>query len=208
MSFVNYVEKTILLKTVLFGPQGTGKTAMLNHVHERTSGPNARQVTLPGAPGDAYYDRLPLMIGDIRGFKTQVDLWTVPGPPDYHDARREILKGVDCVLFVADSRPAFAEANRQSLAELQLSLRHLSFDLDAIPMVLACGHADAPGARSPAEIASDVLRSLADPSAVPVVAVSAVQGKGVFESIKAATKLALVGLKSSQKPGAVRPPEG
>ncbi len=195
MSFINYDTQDIQLKVVFYGPEGSGKTAALQHIYSKTSGGTGQLEKSGNAPADAYYDMLPLKLGDIRGFSTHIQLFTVPGATAYREARREILDGADGLVFMADSRPARMNDNLASIEELALALRANSYDPTKIPFVLACGHADAAGAAKPEDLAAALLTTHPKAQTIPVFAVAAVRGTGVFDVLKAISKLVLTELK-------------
>lgn len=197
MSFINFDTKEIQLKVVFYGPQGSGKTAALQHIFQRTNGGNGRTQTVGSSTSDAYYDWLPLKLGDIRGFSTHFQLYTVPGAAPYREARREILEGVDGVVFVADSRPARQSHNLASVDELGLALRANGYDPATIPLVLACGHTDSPDATESSRVAAVVLQTHPQAQSVPVFAMDSVRGAGVFDALKAISKLVLAELKKA-----------
>jgi signal recognition particle receptor subunit beta len=197
MSFINYNTKEIHTKVVWYGPAGSGKTASLLHVFEKTSPPGAKPVRA-GGPGDdktAYYDYVPLMLAEIRGFKTTMNLFTVPGADGYEGARLKLLEGIDGILFTADARPDRQLENMRSLGELREHLARLGFALAKIPCVIQCSFTDAPGALPPAAVAAPLLKSFPDPGSVPVIASVPPAGTGVFEALKAIAKLVLAELR-------------
>lgn len=193
MAFIDYQAKDIRLKVVFWGPRGSGKTAALQHIRDRSGGGEARRIG--DAPEDAYYDILPLRLGDIRGFSTNIQLYTVPGGEAYGEARRGLVESVDGVVFVADSRAARMHDNLASVEELAQALRARGYDPAKIPLVLACGHADAPDATDPAKLAAALLATHPSAASVPVFAMDAVRGPGVFDALKAISKLVLTELK-------------
>src|SRR5262245_41699716 len=123
MATIDYGQRIIHAKVVYYGPHGSGKTTNLNHIWEKTKTPGAEKQRLKGDRADSeYYDYLPLSLGEIRGFKTQFHLFTVPGHPSYSASRAELLKGVDGIIFVADSHEDHVRDNTDSLAELETNL--------------------------------------------------------------------------------------
>jgi signal recognition particle receptor subunit beta len=133
---------------------------------------------------------LPLALGEIRGFKTRFHLYTVPGQVFYDASRKLILKGVDGVVFVADSQLERMEANQESVENLRYNLSEQGYNLDKIPYVIQYNKRDLP------EIASvEELRSLLNPTNVPDFEGIARTGVGVFDTLKAISKLMLTALK-------------
>ena len=195
MSLIHYEKREIRIKVVFYGPAGAGKSAALQFVYSRTGDGSPTQRLGNTRDDGVYYDYLPLRLGDIRGFKTFYDLFTVPGAAEYREARRTILESVDGVVLVADSRPARMQANVDSLEELGLAMRANGFDLPKMPFVLACGHADAPDAVDAATLGASLLRSQPNAASVPVFAMDAIRGAGVFDAVKAIAKLTLTELK-------------
>jgi signal recognition particle receptor subunit beta len=137
-----------------------------------------------------FFDFLPLALGEIRGFKTRFHLYTVPGQVFYDASRKLILKGVDGVVFVADSQIARMEANVESLENLRTNLAEQGYNLDKLPYVIQYNKRDMPGTAP-----VDELRQLLNTSAVPDFEGVASTGVGVFDTLKAVAKLVLSHLK-------------
>ncbi len=137
-----------------------------------------------------FFDFLPLALGEIRGFKTRFHLHTIPGHVFYDASRKLILKGVDGVVFVADSQLGRLEANQESVENLRYNIAEHGFSLDKIPYVIQYNKRDLP------EIASvEELRSILNPTNVPDFEGIARTGVGVFDTLKAVAKLVLTELK-------------
>ncbi len=202
MARVDETNKRILLKVVYCGPPGSGKTANLDCIYERTRDPN-EPPRRPHATGDdgTHYDQLPIELGSIRGFATRMDLLTVPSRADYASARRDLLERTDGVIFVADSRAGCASLNQSYLHEVREHLTGHGYALEKLAYVLQVNHSDAPQADTPAVVATPLLTWHPDPASVPVHVGCAQSGQGVFESLKSVTKLCLMALMSSQKSG-------
>ena len=141
-----------------------------------------------------FFDFLPLALGEIRGFKTRFHLYTVPGQVFYDASRKLILKGVDGVVFVADSQKDRIDANLESLENLKVNLKEQGYSLDEMPFVIQYNKRDLPNV-SPVE----ELRKLLNPNGVPDFEAVASQGKGVFETLKAVAKQVLLELKKTKK---------
>ncbi|MDO9079164.1 MAG: ADP-ribosylation factor-like protein, partial [Desulfuromonadales bacterium] len=137
-----------------------------------------------------FFDFLPLALGEIRGFKTRFHLYTVPGQVFYDASRKLILKGVDGVVFVADSQEERFDANIESLDNLRINLEEQGYDLDKIPFVIQYNKCDLPNVTPLEE-----LRALLNPRGVPEFQACATTGEGVFETLKAVAKLILVELR-------------
>jgi signal recognition particle receptor subunit beta len=192
MSFINYMAREINCKIVYYGPGLCGKTTNLQYIYERTN-PEAKGKMISLATETdrtLFFDFLPLALGEIRGFKTRFHLYTVPGQVFYDASRKLILKGVDGVVFVADSQIARLEANQESLENLRTNLGEQGYSLEKIPYVVQYNKRDMP------EIASvEELRSLLNPSSTPDFEGIARTGVGVFDTLKAVAKLVLTELK-------------
>jgi signal recognition particle receptor subunit beta len=137
-----------------------------------------------------FFDFLPLSLGEIRGFKTRFHLYTVPGQVFYDASRKLILKGVDGVVFVADSQVERMEANIESLENLRTNLSEQGYNLDKLPYVVQYNKRDLPNS-APVE----QLRDLLNPTKVPDFEASATVGTGVFDTLKAVAKSVLTELK-------------
>ncbi len=192
MSFINYAAKEINCKIVYYGPGLSGKTTNLQYIYERTN-PDAKgkMISLASETDRTlFFDFLPLALGEIRGFKTRFHLHTLPGQVFYDASRKLILKGVDGVVFVADSQLDRLEANQESVENLRYNLAEHGFSLDKIPYVIQYNKRDLP------EIASvEVLRSILNPTNVPDFEGIARTGVGVFDALKTVAKLVLTELR-------------
>jgi len=192
MSFINYSSREINCKIVYYGPGLCGKTTNLQYVYAKTN-PEAKGKMISLATETErtlFFDFLPLSLGEIRGFKTRFHLYTVPGQVFYDASRKLILKGVDGVVFVADSQIERMEANLESLENLRTNLAEQGYDLDKIPFVIQYNKRDLPNAATAEE-----LKRLMNPRQVPDFEASATQGNGVFDTLKAIAKLVLTELK-------------
>ena len=195
MSFINYASREINCKIVYYGPGLCGKTTNLQFVYQKTA-PDAKGKMISLATETErtlFFDFLPLSLGEIRGFKTRFHLYTVPGQVFYDASRKLILKGVDGVIFVADSQEERIEANIESLENLRLNLSEQGYDLDKLPYIIQYNKRDVPGALSVEE-----LRRELNPTNVPEFEACATTGEGVFETLKAVAKLILIDLKKGK----------
>ena len=192
MSFVNYQRKEINCKIVYYGPGLGGKTTNIQHVYKKTSGTSRGQMITLNTENERtlFFDFLPLELGEIRGFKTRFHLYTVPGQVFYESSRKLILRGVDGVVFVADSQVEKMEANQESLKGLEQNLIFQGHDLEKIPLVMQWNKRDLPNVT-----AVEDLEKRLNPRNVPSFEASAVQGDGVFETLKMVSKLVLMNLK-------------
>ena len=192
MSFINYSSREINCKIVYYGPGLCGKTTNLQYVYAKTN-PDAKGKMISLATETErtlFFDFLPLSLGEIRGFKTRFHLYTVPGQVFYDASRKLILKGVDGVVFVADSQMERMEANLESLENLRVNLAEQGYDLDRVPYVVQYNKRDLPSA-----VGVDELRRALNPKNVPEFAAVAPTGVGVFDTLKSVAKLVLTELK-------------
>ncbi len=195
MSFINYMAREINCKIVYYGPGLCGKTTNLQYIYERTN-PDAKGKMISLATETErtlFFDFLPLSLGEIRGFKTRFHLYTVPGQVFYDASRKLILKGVDGVIFVADSQFERLEANQESMDNLRENLAEQGYDLSKVPFVIQYNKRDLPNVVSVEE-----LREALNPAGVPDFEANARTGEGVFETLKAVSKLVLTELKKGQ----------
>ncbi|MBN2225585.1 MAG: gliding-motility protein MglA [Deltaproteobacteria bacterium] len=192
MSFINYPAREINCKIVYYGPGLCGKTTNLQWIYKKTN-PDAKGKMISLATETErtlFFDFLPLSLGEIRGFKTRFHLYTVPGQVFYDASRKLILKGVDGVVFVADSQIERMEANIESIENLKANLIEQGYSLDAIPYVVQYNKRDLPNAAPVSE-----MKKLLNPNGLPDFDSVATEGTGVFETLKAVAKLVLIELK-------------
>ena len=185
MSFINYMAREINCKLVYYGPGLCGKTTNLQYIYERTN-PEAKGKMISLATETErtlFFDFLPLSLGEIRGFKTRFHLYTVPGQVFYDASRKLILKGVDGVVFVADSQVERMEANIESLQNLKDNLSEQGYDFAKIPLVIQYNKRDLPNGASVEE-----LQASLNPLGVPAYEAVATRGVGVFDTLKAVSK--------------------
>ena len=192
MSFINYSSREINCKIVYYGPGLCGKTTNLQHIYTKTNPDlKGRMISLATeTERTLFFDFLPLALGQIRGFKTRFHLYTVPGQVFYDASRKLILKGVDGVVFVADSQIERMEANLESVDNLKINLREQGYELEKIPYVVQYNKRDLPNAAPLEE-----MRKLLNPLGAADFEACATVGKGVFETLKATAKGVLTDLK-------------
>jgi mutual gliding-motility protein MglA len=192
MSFINYASREINCKIVYYGPGLCGKTTNLQYVYQKTAADaKGKMISLATeTERTLFFDFLPLSLGEIRGFKTRFHLYTVPGQVFYDASRKLILKGVDGVVFVADSQEERYDANIESLDNLRFNLDEQGYDLDKIPFIIQYNKRDLPNA-----MPLDELRKDLNTNGVLDFEACAATGEGVFETLKAVAKLILVDLK-------------
>jgi signal recognition particle receptor subunit beta len=193
MTFINYAAREINCKIVYYGPGLGGKTTNIQWIHDRTKKDAKGKLISLATETDRtlFFDFMPIELGTIRGFRTRFHLYTVPGQVFYDASRRLILKGVDGLVFVADSQELRNDANIESVANLQDNLREHGYDLKTLPYLLQLNKRDLPSAMPVEELSRD-LRVKDE----PVLEAVATAGTGVFESLKSIIKLVLMDLRS------------
>lgn len=188
MVSINYAFKEISCKIVYYGPGLSGKTTNLQYVHKKV--PQTTKGELISLATDAdrtlYFDFLPINIGSIAGFTTKFQLYTVPGQVYYNATRKLVLRGVDGLVFVADSQEPKMEENAESLKNLLDNLQEYGYNLNEIPMVVQYNKRDLPGA-----LPLEVLEKAFNPNGLPYFEAVAVKGEGVFDTLKLIIKLVL-----------------
>jgi mutual gliding-motility protein MglA len=195
MSFINYSSREINCKIVYYGPGLCGKTTNLQYIYRKTK-PEAKGKMISLATETErtlFFDFLPLSLGDIRGFRTRFHLYTVPGQVFYDASRKLILKGVDGVVFVADSQMERNEANLESMDNLKTNLAEQGYDLNNLPYVVQYNKRDLPNT-----VPIDELRQALNPQGVMDFEAVANTGIGVFETLKSIAKLVLIELKKGK----------
>ncbi|MCB9094661.1 MAG: gliding-motility protein MglA [Halobacteriovoraceae bacterium] len=192
MSFVNYHTKEINCKIVYYGPGLGGKTTNIQHIYAKTQDDRKGELATFDTDNERtlFFDFLPLEVGDIRGFKTKFHLYTVPGQVFYEASRKLILRGVDGVVFVADSQVDRMEANLESLNSLRVNLEEQGYVVDKVPVVLQFNKRDLPNI-APIDELSKKLNLYNWPEHEAV----AVDGTGVFETLKTVTKMVLMNIR-------------
>jgi len=193
MTFINYAAREINCKIVYYGPGLGGKTTNIQYIFDKMNqGQRGKLISLATETDRTlFFDFLPIELGTIRGFKTRFHLYTVPGQVFYDASRKLILKGVDGVVFVADSQEARMDANLDAIENLKQNLGDHGFDLLKIPYVLQLNKRDLPTAM-PVDELTRALRLNGE----PVFEAVAPQGRGVFDTLKAVIKRVLLDLKS------------
>lgn len=192
MTFINYASKEINCKIVYYGPGLGGKTTNLQYIYSKTA-PEAKGKMISLATETdrtLFFDFLPLDLGTIRGFTTRFHLYTVPGQVFYDASRRLILKGVDGVVFVADSQEARMEANIESIRNLEANLNEHGLDLSSIPYALQFNKRDLSDLM-PVDEMYRVLNYKREPTFEAV----APRGDGVFDTLKSVAKQILIELR-------------
>jgi mutual gliding-motility protein MglA len=204
MVFFNYATMQMAAKVVYYGPGLCGKTTNLHHIYGRTApGSRGEMVSLETETDRTlFFDLLPLDVGVIGGFKTRVQLYTVPGQVFYNTTRKLVLKGVDGIVFVADSQRAMKDANVESLANLKTNLAEIGIKIEDIPLVFQYNKRDLANILSLEELEQSLNATKSGES----YEACAVLGQGVFETLKAISRLTLRSLKKrmlgEEKPAA------
>ncbi len=220
MSLINYASREINCKLVYYGPGLGGKTTNLEYIYEKVApASKGKMISLATeTERTLFFDFLPVDLGTIRGFKTRFHLYTVPGQVYYNASRKLILKGVDGVVFVGDSQLERMEANLESMQNLYDNMAQHGLDLTRIPFMVQYNKRDLPNA-APIQVLQDALnpgwpvedparqRPLGDPNRpgemlvqeldgtwierVPYFEAVALRGDGVFDTLRAVSKLVL-----------------
>jgi len=194
MTFINYASREINCKIVYYGPGLCGKTTNLQYIYDTTA-PTAKGKLISLATETdrtLFFDFMPLELGTVRGFKTRFHLYTVPGQVFYDASRKLILKGVDGVVFVADSQDERMDANIESLYNLEENLQANGYDLSKIPYVLQLNKRDLPNVIPAEEMVAELRRN-----DEPVHEAIAAKGNGVFDTLKSVAKQVLTELRKS-----------
>lgn len=203
MALINQASKEIQVKIVYYGPALCGKTTNLIKVHEniQTTGEKSKLVSLANQTSDRtlFFDFLPVEAMSIKGFRTKFQLYTVPGQVIYNTTRQLVLRGVDGIVFVADSQYDKMAENAESFANLEENLKALKMNLADIPYVLQYNKRDMPNV-APVEYMDYLLNNRE--VQVPAFEAAAVQCDGVFETLNMITRLLLHKLltQTAQKP--------
>jgi mutual gliding-motility protein MglA len=192
LSFINFAAREINCKIVYYGAGLGGKTTNLQYIFDKTTDKQKSKMISLATETDRtlFFDFLPLDLGTVRGLKTRFHLYTVPGQVFYDASRKLILRGVDGVVFVADSQEERLDANLEALDNLQENLKEHGYDFKKIPYVLQLNKRDLPSA-----LAMDQLRSELQRKSEPVFEAVAFKGQGVFETLKEVARQVLVELK-------------
>jgi len=189
VSTINFAAREINCKIVYYGPGMCGKTTNLKHVFGKVPG-HLRGEMVSLATEDErtlFFDFLPLDLGTVQGFKTRFHLYTAPGQVFYNASRKLILRGVDGIIFVADSAPGRLRANAESMRNLRENLAEHGIDINDVPIVIQINKRDLPDA-----LPADMIRAVIDPQRrYPTYEAVASKGTGVFETLKATSRLVL-----------------
>jgi len=193
LSFINFAAREINCKIVYYGAGLGGKTTNLQVIYQKTADQQKGKMISLATETERtlFFDFLPLDLGSVRGFKTRIHLYTVPGQVFYDASRKLILRGVDGIVFVADSQEQRMDANVEALENLMSNLKEHGYDFNKIPYVLQLNKRDLPNIL-PVDMLSTELRKKNE----PIVEAVAFQGTGVFETLKEIAKQVLTELKA------------
>ena len=192
VSFINFAAREINCKIVYYGAGLGGKTTNLQWIFDQTLGKTGGKMISLATETDRtlFFDFLPLDLGTIRGFKTRFHLYTVPGQVFYDASRKLILRGVDGVVFVADSQEERMDANLEALENLEQNLKEHGYDFAKIPYILQLNKRDLPSAMAVDDLKKTLLKK-----GEPTFEAIAYKGRGVFETLKECGRLVLAELK-------------
>jgi len=193
LSFLNYSTREINFKIVYYGPGLSGKTTNIKYIYEKIKKDNKGKLVSLATETERtlFFDFFPLDLGTIKDYKVRFHLYTVPGQIYYSASRKLILKGVDGLVFVADSQTERYEANIESIQDMLENLRDYKIDFATIPYVLQLNKRDLPNI-SPANELIGVLRKKEE----PVLEAVAYKGDGVVDTLKAISKLIMAEIKN------------
>jgi len=192
LSFLNYSTREINFKIVYYGPGLSGKTTNIKTIYNKVKQDNKGKLVSLATETERtlFFDFFPLDLGSVKGYKVKFHLYTVPGQIYYSSSRKLIMKGVDGVVFVADSQRERFEANYESLNDMLQNLNEYNIDFETLPYVLQLNKRDLPNI-TPANELITALRKRDE----PVIEAMALKGDGVVETLKAISKLIMVDVK-------------
>ena len=192
MAFFNYSTMQMTAKIVYYGPGLCGKTTNLQYIYGQTEGDSRGEMVSLETQTDRtlFFDLLPLDVGSVAGFRTKIQLYTVPGQVFYNTTRKLVLKGVDGVVFVADSQVPMLQSNKESFANLIENLAELGLEIDQVPLVLQYNKQDLPEVQSAEE-----LDKALNTGGWERYEASALTGQGVFETLRGISRLTLLSLR-------------
>jgi len=194
VSLINYSSREINCKIVYYGPGLGGKTTNIQYVYEKLAPETKGKLVTLATEMDRtlFFDFLPLELGEVKGFKTRFHLYTVPGQVYYNASRKLILRGVDGLVFVADSSEARFDANIEALYNLHDNLKEYDLDLKEIPFVMQWNKRDMPDALPVEELVEEL-----NPEGYEHFEGIAVKGVGVFDTLKCVAKQVLRQLQAT-----------
>ena len=203
MAILNLKKRQIECKIVYYGPGRCGKTTNMEHIYKSYKKQVTGEMVSIDTEGDRtlFFDFLPMELGEIKGFDVRVQVYTVPGQVQYRSTRKLVLKGVDGVIFVADSLAVRREKNMLSLKDLQHNLKEYGLNIFKIPLVMQHNKRDLAGEGLPIMAVEQMERDLNRQLKVPSFPASAISGQGVGATLKECLKLTLISLKREMKLG-------
>lgn len=195
MVSINYSAREVCCKIVYYGPGLSGKTTNLQYVHTKVPSTTRGELISLATEADRtlYFDFLPINIGTINGFQAKFQLYTVPGQVYYNATRKLVLRGVDGVVFVADSQPDKMDENIEALANLIDNLKEYGYDVNELPLVIQYNKRDLPNIMTTEEMDQKL-----NTYNFPTLEASATVGTGVFDTLKLIIKLVLEKAKNSK----------
>jgi signal recognition particle receptor subunit beta len=195
VSFINYATKEINCKIIYFGPGLSGKTTNIQYIYENTQQDSRGKLVTLSTENERtlFFDFLPLAIGEVKGYKTRFHLYTIPGQTFYEVSRQFILKGVDGIVFVADSQSERMESNIEAYESLEKSLEKQGYDLNKLPLVLQYNKRDMTGIVTVRE-----LEATFNPMHRPFFEAVANSGQGVMETLQSISQSIIRELKGGE----------
>jgi len=186
LSFLNYSTREINFKIVYYGPGLSGKTTNIKYIYQKIKNENKGKLVSLATETERtlFFDFFPLDLGTIKDYRVRFHLYTVPGQIYYSASRKLILKGVDGLIFVADSQRERYEANIESLQDMLENMKEYKISFDIIPYILQLNKRDLPNV-TPANEMIQELRKKGE----PVIEAIALSGEGVIETLKVISKL-------------------
>ena len=196
MSFLNYSTKEINFKIVYYGPGLSGKTTNIKKIYEKVKSDSKGKLVSLATETERtlFFDFFPLDLGTVKGYKVKFHLYTVPGQIYYSSSRKLIMKGVDGVVFVADSQRERFEANIESLQDMFDNLKEYNIEFKTLPYILQLNKRDLPNI-TPVNEMITALRKKDE----PVIESISLHGDGVIETLKGISKLIMVNVKQKLK---------
>lgn len=201
MAILNLKKRQIECKIVYYGPGRSGKTTNMEYIYQTYTKQVKGEMVSIDTEGDRtlFFDFLPIGLGEIKGFDVSVQVYTVPGQVQYRSTRKLVLKGVDGVIFVADSLAVRREKNMLSLRDLQYNLKEYGISIFKIPLVIQHNKRDLAGEALPIMSMEQMEKDLNRQLKVPSFPASAITGKGVGATLKECLKLTLISLKNEMR---------
>lgn len=203
MAVFNFKKREIECKIVYYGPGRCGKTTNMEYIFKTFKKQIIGEMVSIDTEGDRtlFFDFLPIGLGKIKGFDIKVQVYTVPGQVQYRSTRKLVLKGVDGVIFVADSLAVRREKNMVSLKDLQHNLKEYGLNIFKIPLVMQHNKRDLAGQGLPIMSVEQMEKDLNRQLKVPSFPASAIIGQGVGATLKECLKLTLISFRQKLKLG-------